>query len=37
MKKRKKQLNIPRHKRMSRNSRLQAAKYWIDKYEKKLL
>ena len=27
--------NIPRHKRMKRDSRLQAAKYWIPKYEGK--
>lgn len=27
--------NIPRHKRMKRDSRLQAAKHWIPKYEGK--
>lgn len=35
MKKRKKKSNTPRHKRLSRISRLQAAKPWIPKYEGK--
>ena len=33
MKKRQKKSNIPRHKRLNRASRLQAAKCWIPKYE----
>ncbi len=33
--KKKKKSNIPRHKRMKRASRLQAAKIWIPKYEGK--
>ncbi|MDP4147033.1 MAG: hypothetical protein Q8936_21595 [Bacillota bacterium] len=35
MRKRKKKSNIPRHKRMKRDSRLQAAKSWMDKYNGK--
>ena len=33
MKKSKKKSNSPRHKRLNRDSRLQAAKHWIPKYE----
>ena len=33
--KNKKRLNIPRHKRLNRVSRLEAAKHWMPKYEGK--
>jgi hypothetical protein len=33
MKKRKKTTSVPRHKRLKRSSRLQAARHWIPKYE----
>lgn len=33
MKKRKNNSNVPRHKRLKRDSRLQAAKFWIPKYD----
>jgi len=36
-KRKKKKGNTPRHKRMNRSSRLQAAKHWIPKYEGKNL
>lgn len=32
-----KKTNIPRHKRMNRNSRLQSARHWVPKYEGKNL
>jgi len=37
MKKRKNKSNVPRHKRLKRSSRLQAAKCWIPKYNGKSL